>query len=174
MAGVARRSRRAHALAGSLLALAAVQSRAAEDWRALARAALARAESAVAAGDLERAAREHEAARSACDAPGRGGLLLARALDGLGDAARARGDFAVAVEQHARAAALLETLLGPTQPRLATTLHNLGIAHAAIGRADDARQSLGRALAIWEATLGAQSAEARTSRRALAALDTAR
>jgi hypothetical protein len=61
-------------------------------------------------------------------------------------------------------------LLGENQPRLATTLHNLGTVYIESGRPADAEPHLSRALAIWESTLGPDSPEAANTRRALAGL----
>jgi tetratricopeptide (TPR) repeat protein len=136
------------------------------EWAVTARSELDLAERAVAEGRLAAAAEHYERARRASAASG--GLLLARALDGMADLAALRGDLAAAADGYGRAATIFETALGPNQPRLATTLHNLGVVQARLGRTAPARAALERALAIWDATLGPASTEAVNSRRALA------
>lgn len=97
-------------------------------------------------------------------------LLLARAADGLADVHRQQGRPAVAEPLYRLALANWEVLLGPEQPRLATTLHNLATVCLAQGNRDEAASMFCRALAIWEATLGPGSAEAQQSRQACLAL----
>jgi tetratricopeptide (TPR) repeat protein len=91
-------------------------------------------------------------------------LLVARAVDGMADLCRAAGRFQEAVEYYRRAAAMWEPLLGPRQPREATTLHNLAVVEAALGEIEAAQAHLLEALDIWEASLGPDSPQARTSR----------
>ena len=70
-----------------------------------------------------------------------------------------------AAELYLRSIELWEGLLGPRQPRLATSLHNLGAVYLALDRPDLARLHWRRALDIWEATLGPDSPEALNTRR---------
>jgi tetratricopeptide (TPR) repeat protein len=95
------------------------------------------------------------------------GLLVARAADGLADLYRAGGRHAEAAGLYRRSAAMWEQLLGPRQPRLAVTLHNLGTVCAELGEAEEAERHLERALAIWEESYGVDSQQAENSRRAL-------
>lgn len=97
-------------------------------------------------------------------------LLLARAVDGLADLHRLRGRHAEAETLYLRSVAMWERLLGERQPRLATSLHNLGVVLIEQDKTEPAERTLTRALAIWEATLGADSPEARNTRRALRSL----
>jgi hypothetical protein len=94
-------------------------------------------------------------------------LPRARALDGLADIERERGRPAEAADLYRRSAALWERLLGPEQPRLAVTLHNLGVVEAARSRPDLARAPLERALAIWNRAYGADSRQSANTRRLL-------
>ncbi len=95
------------------------------------------------------------------------GLLVARAADGLADLYRAGGRHAEAAELYRRSAEMWERLLGPRQPRLAVTLHNLGTVCAELGEAEEAKRYLLRAIAIWEESYGVDSPQAENSRRAL-------
>ncbi len=108
-------------------------------------------------------------ARVRAELPARGGptLLRARVLDGLGDCFRTRGAAAEAIEAYQQAVGLWDETLGPNQPRIAVTLHNLGVVLVAADRHDEARVVLDRALAIWSAS-PRTSAEAENTRRLLA------
>jgi len=108
-----------------------------------------------------------EQSRSANDTS----LLLARALDRLGDLRRRDQRWSEAEELYLEAAGLWEKYLGPDQPRLAITLHNLGVVRIGQGRREDARATLGRALAIVEKTLGTECAQATETRKALEAAE---
>jgi len=92
-------------------------------------------------------------------------LLVARATDGLADACREQGRFDRATELYGRSIPMWEGLFGPDQPRVATSLHNLGSSRLKQGRPDLAEPAFGRALAIWTAVLGEDSPEARSARR---------
>jgi tetratricopeptide (TPR) repeat protein len=94
------------------------------------------------------------------------GLLAARAVDGLADLCRKQERLEEARELYLRAAGLWESLLGPGQPRLAVTLHNLGVVETARGEFIAAKGHLQRALEIWELSYGAESEQARNTRRA--------
>jgi len=62
--------------------------------------------------------------------------------------------FEEAAEHHQRAAALHEAARGPSDPMVARSLANYGLALAWLGRFDEATASLQRAIAILEARLG--------------------
>ncbi len=125
------------------------------------------ARAAVSAADYPRAETlDRRAVDGSADLPG-SNLPLARAVDGLGDVYRLSDRPEEAAGLYERSARMWESLLGPDQPRLATTLHNLGLVHAAMGRPERALPALARALTIWEATLGSDSFEARNTRRAV-------
>lgn len=94
------------------------------------------------------------------------GLLAARALDGLADLCRREDRLDEARELYSRSAGMWERLLGPRQPRLAVTLHNLGVVETARGEYVAADEHLLRALSIWEEAYGADSAQAENTRRA--------
>lgn len=98
-------------------------------------------------------------------------LFLAQAVDGLADLHREAGEWAEADGYYVRAAALWERLLGPDQPRLAVSLHNLASVRMARGDLRGAEAPLRRALDIFERSLGTDSDEARNSRRAAAELE---
>ena len=108
-----------------------------------------------------------EQSRAADDAS----MLLARALDGLGDLRHRDERWSEAEELYLEAAGLWEKYLGPDQPRLAITLHNLGVVRIGQGRYEEARSTLQRALAIVENTLGPECAQAAETRLALEATE---
>jgi tetratricopeptide (TPR) repeat protein len=97
------------------------------------------------------------------------GLLVARAADGLADLYRLQERPSEAAELYRRAVAMWDRLLGPGQPRLAVTLHNLGTVCLKLGERGEAERHLKRALAIWEESYGVDSPQAENSRRALRA-----
>jgi len=92
-------------------------------------------------------------------------LLVARATYGLADACREQGRFDRATELYGRSIPMWEGLFGPEQPRVATSLHNLGSIRLKQGRPELAAPAFGRALAIWTAALGEDSPEAENARR---------
>jgi tetratricopeptide (TPR) repeat protein len=117
--------------------------------------------------DAERRYREViEQAAGAADE----GVLVARAVDGLGDICRDRGRLSEAALLYERSVAMWERLLGPGQPRLAVTQHNLGAVYLAMGERQQAEERFLRALAIWEEVYGQGSPQAENSRRALRVL----
>jgi len=77
---------------------------------------------------------------------------------------RLEGRPARAVDLYLRSIEIWESVLGPGQPRLATSLHNLGVTYLALDRPDEAAPLWRRALAIWETTLGPDSPQARNTR----------
>jgi tetratricopeptide (TPR) repeat protein len=105
---------------------------------------------------------------------GDGGLLLARALDGLADLRQETGRPREAGELYLESAELLERVLGPRQPRLALTLHNLGVVYVEQERFDEAEEPLERALFIFEDALGADSPQAKSTRQVLGVLKSRR
>lgn len=137
------------------------------------RSQLAEAENARETGRIDAAQAGYEKAAAAAALLGEPNLLLARALDGAADLARTGGRLEEAERGYLRAAALWNELLGPRQPRLATTLHNLGAVYLQLGRPDDAGRSFREALAIWESSFGVDSPEAANTRAALDALRSA-
>lgn len=98
-------------------------------------------------------------------------MLFARALDGLGDLRRRDERWSDAEALYLEAAGLWEKFLGPNQPRVAITLHNLGVVRIGQGRYEAAQETLRRALAIIERTLGPDSAQAAETSLALAAAE---
>jgi len=117
--------------------------------------------------DAERRYREViEQAAGAADE----GLPVARAIDGLADLCRDRGRLSEAALLYERSAAMWERLLGPGQPRLAVTQHNLGAVYLSMGKLQQAEERFLGALAIWEEVYGRDSPQAENSRRALRAL----
>jgi len=122
---------------------------------------LAAAAAALDAGEIEAATAGYTAVLALAERISDANLLVARAADGLGDAHRLAGRPAEAERLYLRSAALWARLLGENQPRLAVTLHHLGSTCLDQGRPEQAVDHLNRALAIWNATLGPASAEAR-------------
>jgi len=134
-----------------------------ERWRV----ALHAAERQVEEGRFEEAGKLFRQVIDGATSLGDPNLPLARAVDGLADVQRLSGRLDEAAGLYLRSSRMWEALLGKRQPRLATTLHNLGLVYVAQGHPDRATPPLRRALAIWEATLGAGSAQAANTRRAL-------
>lgn len=133
-----------------------------ESWRTK----IAAAEQAA---EAERDAEAERLYREVLDESGASddaGLLAARAVDGLADLCRKQERLEEAQELYRRAAGLWESLLGPGQPRLAITLHNLGVVETARGEFIAAEGHLQRALEIWEESYGTESEQARNTRRA--------
>jgi tetratricopeptide (TPR) repeat protein len=152
------------------LALPAAVAARAEELRRL-RESLTQAEAALRQGRPERAEQLYLEALAAAERDGRPTLLLAQALDGLADVRREGEAWASAEPLYRRSAELLESLLGGRQPRLATTLHNLGVVVLAQGRPAEAAPLFERALSIWDSAFGPDSEPARNTRRALAGLE---
>jgi tetratricopeptide (TPR) repeat protein len=134
------------------------------------RSLLDEAEAALAGRRLEDAAGLFQRALDIATTRRHPNLPLARAIDGLADVHRLQRRFVEAEKLYLRSVEMWAELLGEKQPRLAVTLHNLGVVCIELGRPADAEPHLGRALAIWEATLGPESPEALNTRRALARL----
>lgn len=133
-----------------------------ESWRAK----IAAAEQAAEAERDTEAEKLYREVLDQSEASERAGLLEARAVDGLADLCRKQERLEEAQELYRRAAGLWESLLGPGQPRLAVTLHNLGVVETARGEFVAAEDHLRRALEIWEKSYGAESEQARNTRRA--------
>jgi len=131
------------------------------------RSRLSTAEQAFQSGRNQEARGLFEEAATGARSLGETNLLLARAIDRLADLDRIEGHAEQAEAGYLRSAAMWPTLLGAGQPRLATTLHNLGVVYLEQDRLDDAERVLGEALGIWDATLGVDSAEAANTRTAL-------
>jgi tetratricopeptide (TPR) repeat protein len=91
-------------------------------------------------------------------------LLVARAIDALADLRAEQGRLSEAQALYRRAAKMWGKLLGPRQPRLAITLHNLAVVELALDRPEEARGHVLAALEIWELSLGSDSAQAQQSR----------
>ena len=161
--------------AGTLLALAILLAPAGAGWASSPGAArsrqiasgLAEAEQAVIEGRLQAAESMYRAWITELDG-GRTTLPLARCLDGLAGLEHRSGRLEAATVLYRRSAGMWESLLGSSQPRLATTLHNLGLVYLDRDRPSDAEPLLLRALDIWEGSLGVDCVEAQNTRRALA------
>lgn len=139
-------------------------------WRAL----LDAAERAMIARDWDAAESAFASVIDDARAADDGGLLLARALDGLASLRHATGRLQEAGELYRESAKLLERALGPGQPRLALTLHNLGVVYVEQERFDDAREPLERALLVFEKTIGADSPQAESTRHVLGVAESRR
>jgi tetratricopeptide (TPR) repeat protein len=94
-------------------------------------------------------------------------MLFARALDGLGDLRLRDESWSDAERLYLEAERLWKKYLGPDQPRVAITLHNLGVVRIGQGRYEEAQETLRRALSIIERTLGPDSAQAAETRLTL-------
>ena len=77
------------------------------------------------------------------------GILVARATDALADLHRRKQRFALAVPLYERSTEMWARLLGPEQPRLAVSLHNLGVRYVELARWEAAERALNAAAAIW-------------------------
>lgn len=115
-------------------------------------AALDGANASLRSGDLDAAGEAFSRVLSELPPDAGPPLLRARGLDGLGDVERLRGNLEPAADAYRRAVPLWEELLGPRQPRLAVTLHNLGAVLVDAGRRKEAIAVLERALTIWSAS----------------------
>jgi tetratricopeptide (TPR) repeat protein len=136
-------------------------------WRAL----LADAERAREEDRLDDAAGYYGSVIDEAREAGDESLLLARAVDGLADTCRLRGELDDAERLYRQVAPMWERLLGPDQPRLATTLHHLGLVEWRLEHRTEAAAHLERARSIFERSFGVDSAEARNTRLALERLD---
>ena len=157
---------------GALVAGAAGASRVPEESRKRAarterwQASLEAAAAAAAVGRASEAESLYREVLEQAASPDGSAMRTAQAADGLADLYRTQGRMAQAAPLYVEAVALWERLLGASQPRLAVTLHNLGVVYTALEDWDAAQRTLDRALAIWEASLGADSVEAGNTRRA--------
>jgi tetratricopeptide (TPR) repeat protein len=163
-------NRRLHSVlipAALLLAASVTTSGQRADATREVRSRLGSAEQAFQAGSYQLARGLFEEAATGARELSNTNILLARAIDRLADLDRLEGSLERAEAGYLRSAAIWPVLLGEDQPRLATTLHNLGAVYLEQGRLDDAERVLGEALAIWDRTLGVDSAEAANTRTAL-------
>lgn len=85
---------------------------------------------------------------------GNGSLRHAISLDAVGRAHLAAGRAERAEIAFRTSLPMLRGFLGPGQPRVATTLHDLAVARWKLERRDEALEAVDEALAIWRATLG--------------------
>lgn len=113
---------------------------------------LDRASAAMQRGEKDAAVGEYEAILGEAAARAEEGILVARAEDGLGDVLRERHDFAGATPHYERSAESFKRLLGESQPRLAVTLHHLGLCYVETGRWTEAETVLRETLRIWRAS----------------------
>jgi len=106
-------------------------------------------------------------AEADADAPPPPAMLLARAVDGLADVERVAGSLAEAATLYERALPLWRRVLGPDQPRVATTLQNLAMVRLELGDTAQAAAALREALAIWDGWSDAPAAEVGAARALL-------
>ena len=93
-------------------------------------------------------------------------MLQARANDELADLYRQTDRPQLAIPRYQQSILALKQLFGPGQPRVAVSLHNLGICHGRAGDPEAARRVLDEALELWRATSGADSANYANTLRA--------
>jgi tetratricopeptide (TPR) repeat protein len=93
--------------------------------------------------------------------------LAARAAWILGDSLREGGDGEAATDPYRRSLALDERRYGPGHPGVGQKCLGLGLHLEELGRAAEAREAYARALAIFEAALGADSDAAGVARGCL-------
>ena len=130
-----------------------------EHWRAT----LDEAGQAIDAARYERAETLYRALIEEAGADG--GLLVTRAVDGLADLYRGQQRWSEAAPLYDRSVRSWERLLGPDQPRLATSLQNLAIVYLRLDRHDEASSLATRAAGIFERSFGVDSAEAARARQ---------
>jgi tetratricopeptide (TPR) repeat protein len=125
-----------------------------ERWRA----ELAEADREIEAGRFDRAETLYRSLiEQAGDDPD---LLTTRAMDALADLYRGQERWSDAVPLYDRSVRAWELLLGPEQPRLATSLQNLAIVYLGLGRHDEALPLAARAATIFERSFGTESPDA--------------
>lgn len=134
-----------------------------EDWRA-------RLGQALAQDGSDRAIELYRSILDEAESGGDDGILVARAVDGLADVYRERHRFDLARPLYERSAAQWKRLLGPLQPRLAVSLHNLGICYVELARWDAAERVLRQARGIWRAA-GDETRDSETEKALRAALE---
>lgn len=130
------------------------------------RADLAAADRAAREGLSARAETLYRQVLRQAEECGDGTLLLARAADGLADLCRDAGRHEEARTLYLRSIAVWEETLGPGQPRMAISLHNLGTVEMELQRYEEADVHLRQALRIWEISLGPDSDQAANTRQA--------
>lgn len=147
-----RRALRAGVIAAAILVFASAGG--AEPWHAQWNRILGEAGSAGRDGDPERAEALYRQALAISVEHGEGTLRHARSLDELAYFHLTREEFARAEEMYGASIRMLESLLGPEQPRLAMSLHNLGAVYVHQHREEEAEPLVLRALEIWERSFG--------------------
>lgn len=104
--------------------------------------------------------RFEDAERSLLDAleevekPGRARMDLAVTVEALADFYHRVGRRTDSETHYLRAAKLWEELLGPDQPRVGITMHNLAVVYLEDCRVEQALPLIARVLELWERTLG--------------------
>jgi tetratricopeptide (TPR) repeat protein len=93
-------------------------------------------------------------ARASLRAAGENPELTAELLSNVAAVSHLRGQFDTALADQKRALELLETLLGPDDPRVARSLDNLGLELRALGEHEKALAAHERALGIEKKALG--------------------
>ncbi len=140
-----------------------------ERWKAY-EASMRAGDAARRTGDAARAESSYREAIEHSRAFGERNLRFGRAVEALADLYREAGRLDEAETRYVEAIAVWERLLGPGQPHVATSLHNLAVVHLERNEPARARPLLERAIAIWEATRGPDSLELAASLEALAVL----
>ncbi|MDH3628575.1 MAG: tetratricopeptide repeat protein [Acidobacteriota bacterium] len=139
------------------------RAEAAIEWRAT----LVEANLALAGGAHDRAEGLLVKLLARPDAAHPSGLLRARASDELADLYRITDRPALAIPHYRNSIESLSRLLGPDQPRVAVSLHNLGVCQGRAGDRAGARKSLDAALEVWRRNDGEQSENYANTVRAL-------
>lgn len=116
-----------------------------QDWRGR----LESAEQARKSDDDERATELYSSILSEARTREETGLLVARAQDGLADLYREQHRFDLAAPLYERAVESWTRLLGPSQPRRAVSLHNLGVCYVELADWAAAERVLRDALVVW-------------------------
>ncbi len=107
-------------------------------------------------GDLYAAQRELDRALAmATELHGENELFVSRMLSALGNLARARGLYEMALVRHQKALTMDSELLGPRHPALAVHYHNIAGVLRLLRRHPAALESYKKALSIEESALGA-------------------
>jgi tetratricopeptide (TPR) repeat protein len=105
-------------------------------------------------GLLEDAERSLLEAIREAEKPGGSRMDLAVSVEALADFYHRADRRTDAEAQYLRSAKLWEELLGPDQPRIGITVHNLAVVYLEDCRVDEALPLIDRVLGLWERTLG--------------------
>lgn len=155
----------------TILAMMPATAIGADDWAESWTEAMAGAARAWPAGADPATARDrYGAALDLVIKHGSGTLRHARTLDELAYLNLMDGAEEQAESLYLESIPMLERLLGPDQPRLATSIHNLGVLYLRTGKNDEAEPRIREALRIWTSSFGPDHPDTARANRSLAVL----